>query len=347
MPSCPAQIACRPVRGRMPQAAAGMPPRRLYSPRVGGRIGDGGSRTRIAPGCPGTGVVSARWASDCPSSPFSVKSVDIYTFFGRCSTVYVTAWWPRRCGEAWRASAYPGAAWAAGRRPRCPDRVGPLERRPLATAVQIPPPLPGNSGLNAVWSGPWQNALASAVQEWRNSGRFAPRAGFCARAECRGMPPRRLYSPRVGGRIGDGGSRTRMVPGWVRHRRGLSTLGFRLPIVAISCEKCGDLYLFSRYYTVYHIGLPAFRCRGRPAARRCPRRTDRAEWLGHRRLPASAAWGLVVTSGIPADRAARARAVWPDSPGLRSARGMAGLAVAGSRQGDACRGHAECPSQAL
>ena len=191
--------------------------RRLYNPGVGGRIGDGGSRTRIAPGVPGTGVVSARWATDCPSSPFSVKSVDIYTFLAGVVRYILL---PGCLVGAGRLGAHPPLreprGLAGGRRTRCPDRAEPLERPSLPQQCKAPRPRPGNSGLDAVRAqAPGRTRLAGArTGKGGIAGRVAPGAGLPAHTlNARGMPPRRSYNPRVGGRIGDGGSRTRIAPG--------------------------------------------------------------------------------------------------------------------------------------
>lgn len=53
---------------------------RAYSPLASWHGGDGGGRIRIALGEASAGLVSARWATDCPSSPPFMKSTSFYTF---------------------------------------------------------------------------------------------------------------------------------------------------------------------------------------------------------------------------------------------------------------------------
>ena len=53
---------------------------KFYKPPIRLQGGDGGSRTRKALGVSSAAVSLARWATDCPSSPFFPKSATIYTF---------------------------------------------------------------------------------------------------------------------------------------------------------------------------------------------------------------------------------------------------------------------------
>ena len=90
-----AERRCRCGRGRAARAAlraavrgeAGCPAARgagavrmTYSPPIGQQVGDGGSRTRVALGVASAAVLSARWATDCPTSPFFMKRAASYTF---------------------------------------------------------------------------------------------------------------------------------------------------------------------------------------------------------------------------------------------------------------------------
>ena len=89
-----AERRCRCGRGRAARAAlraavrgeAGYPVARgagavrmPYSTPIARRVGDGGSRARVALGSASAAVFSARWATDCPTSPFFMKRMPSYT----------------------------------------------------------------------------------------------------------------------------------------------------------------------------------------------------------------------------------------------------------------------------